>query len=371
MRIALVLPHIYAHPALLKSTIFAPVHLALSLAEELKKLGHEVTIFSPGQISDKIPNETLDLKLLEAELAKEQCSLTELAHKNPLAFVSMSRELISELTAKAFAAAKSGAFDLIHIFLCESEIPLYFAAVADVPTVFTHHDPYNFYRGYRVRFPRVKNLNYVAISDQQRQSAPSGLNFVGTVYNGLDTAAYKFSPNADDHFAFLGRIVRNKGCHHAIAACVATGSKLKIAGKHYDTAADPASYWSKYIEPHLDQPGIEYVGFLQPGKAVNEFLASAKALLFPVEWDEPFGMVMIEAMAAGTPVIAFDRGAARELIVDGVTGFIVKDVKEMQEAMQKIDQIDRSACRTHVEKNFSSQKMASGYAKIYQQVTSY
>lgn len=367
MRIGILLPHVFAQQSLLDKVIFAPVHLAVNLADTLS-IEHHVVLFSPGELDTKAVNITVDMALLNEEVKKESCTFSQLIIKNPLAFVSLSRQVQAELTAKAFEMANNDELDIVHVFMCESEIPLYFSDLVDIPVVFTHHDPYNFYRKYRVTFPKRKNLNYVSISLNQRNTAPKGTKFVGNVYNGVDLSKFRFVKKSGEYYSSLGRIIRNKGIHTAIAACQNTSSVLRIAGKHYSSEKTGDDYWEKYVKPHIDSENIFYDGFISDQKDRSEFLGGAKAMLFPIEWSEPFGMVVVESLACGTPVIAFDSGPVRELIEDGKTGFVVKTLAQMEEAMQKIDQIDRKYCRKSVEERFTVDVMSHGYEEVYKKL---
>lgn len=368
MRIGILLPHVFAQQHLLKSVIFAPVDLAVGLADSLSK-EHEVFLFTPGLIYTQARNINVDLSLIESELEREGCSLPELIRGNPMAFASLARSVQAELTAMAFEYANSGRLDVLHIFMCESEVPLYFSNLVNVPVVFTHHDPYNFYRRYRANFPKLKNLNYVSITQAQRKTAPKDLNFIANVYNGIDLDRFKFGDGMGGYFCNLGRIVRNKGNHIAIDVCKKLGVNFKFAGKYYTGEQNEGEdYWSKHIKPNVDDNQIEYVGFINTDKQRSEFLGNARAMLFPIEWEEPFGLVVIEAMACGTPVIAFDKGAMKELIDDGKTGFIVKNQKQMEEAVREVDSIDRRVCRKRVKSHFTLQKMVAGYLDVYNRV---
>ena len=364
-RIGILITHIFAQEYLKDKIIFAPIHLAVQLADGLVTHDNDVYFFTPGQINTKAKNITTDLSLLNSELKNEGCSLPEFAVNNPLAFVSVARQIQAEITKKAFEYANNGKIDALIVYMCEDEIPLYFASFVKVPVFFVHHDPFNFYRKYRVRFPRLSNLNYISLSYAQRKTAPKGLNFVANIYNGIDIAKYRYNPCGGEYFAFLGRIIQNKGVHTAINVCRETNIKLKIAGKHYSNNDDKeGSYWEKYVKPYIDGVNIEYIGFLKPPAQTSEFLSKAKALLFPVTWDEPFGMVMIESLASGTPVIAFNNGAVPEIIEDGKNGYIVKNEKEMKKAMQKIDKIDRKYCRQSVLEKFTIERMVLEYDKL-------
>jgi len=369
MKIALVVPHIFAQQKILERTIFAPIHLALDLADELSKK-HEVFLFTPGKVKTKAKNINVDLSHLNAEIKLTKQTLSTFITENPLSFISIARQIHTELTVKAFEYANSNKVDIVHVYMCEDETPLYFANFVKKPILFTHHDPYNFYRKYRTRFPILKNLNYISISLAQRQTAPEGMNFIANIRNGVKMADYKFVQTPDDYFASLGRIVRVKGVHNAIDACKKANVPLRIAGKYYvDSQIPEESYWDKFVKPHIDNKKVFYDKFLQPPKETSRFLGHAKALLFPVEWDEPFGMVMIEALACGTPVIAYPNGAVPEIIKNGENGFLVNSVDEMTEAIKKIDSIDRAYCRKSVESRFSIEMMVNEYEKVYEKLS--
>lgn len=370
MRIGILVPHLFAQDSILDRVIFAPIHLAIDLADSLSK-DHEVFLFTPGKVKTKATNINTDLTYLNQELETQGCNLEELIVQTPLAFVSLARQVNTQLTAEAFDFANSGKLDLLHVFMCEDESPLYYAGLLKIPMLFTHHDPYNFYRKYRARFPLLKKLNYISISLAQRKTAPHGLNFSANVYNGVNLRDYDYKETPDDYFAFLGRIVQVKGCHDAIQACKEAGAKLRIAGKYYKDATEAGEdYWSKYIQPQIDNSQVFYEGFLKPPVETSKLLGKAKALLFPSQWDEPFGMVAIEALACGTPVIAYRCGAIEEIIENGKNGFIVENVDEMKTAMLKVDCISRKYCRASVEKKFTVEKMAEDYLKAYTKVCS-
>ncbi|HEQ65342.1 MAG TPA: glycosyltransferase family 4 protein [bacterium] len=373
MRIGFLIPHLFAQNKILDETIFAPVTLARNLIEELSNLGAHVTLYTPFPL-DSSATENINIKTdsLEKELNLNKCTLEELIVENPLAFVSIARQINTEITAKAFTDANENRIDILHVYLTEDETPLYFADLIQKPLLFTNHDPYNFYRKYRVRFPHLKNLKYISISKFQQSTAPKNLNFVANIYNGVKIDDYPFNDKPNDYFCTIGRIIKNKGVHHAIEAVRESNEKLRIAGKYYSDEKDPEeNYWAKYIAPEIDNKSIYYEGFLKPPHETAQFLGNAKALLFPIEWAEPFGMVMIESMACGTPVIAFDCGPVREIIKDGVTGFIVKNSKEMSEAMRRIESINRKACRDHVIKNFSVKRMAKEHLDLYRKIYQY
>lgn len=369
MKIGVLIPHLFAQDALKDKVIFAPLSLAEKLINGLVNRGHNVEVFTPGKLTTKASNKNVDLSLIENELKLSECTLPQFIVQNPVGFITMSRQVHTELTVEALQYLKKGKIDLLHVYMCEDENPLYFSQLVDKPVIFTHHDPFNYYRKYRVRFPKLKNLNYVSISYAQRKTAPAGMNFCENIYNGVDEQDYDFNENPEDYFASLGRIVQNKGVHIAIECCRKLEVELRIAGKHYSNSDDKdGGYWEKYIEPNIDNKSIKYVGFLKPPKATNDFLKNAKALLFPIEWDEPFGLVMIEALMSGTPVIAFDNGSVREIIEHEKNGFIVKTKQEMIKAMKNIDLINRKYCRESVIPKFTIKTMVDKYENLYLQM---
>jgi glycosyltransferase involved in cell wall biosynthesis len=206
-----------------------------------------------------------------------------------------------------------------------------------------------------------KKPNLITISNSQRKNFPK-INYLAMVYNGVDLKEFPFSEKAKDYFIFMAAIGEHKNPKDAILAAKKSGGKLILAG---GKVREP--YFSKEIKPRLDGKIIKYVGEVS-GKERTTLLRNAKALLFPIRWQEPFGLVMIEAMACGTPVIAYPNGAVPEIVKDGETGFIVKNANGMEKAIKKIELIDRRKCRERVAKFFTVEKMVEKYEKIAYQV---
>lgn len=200
----------------------------------------------------------------------------------------------------------------------------------------------------------------VAISDQQRRSLPN-VNVVGRVYNGIDLQELPLSRRRGADLLFLGRFHPNKGADLAIEVARRLGRRLVIAAPA--PPDDQRDWFEQRIRPHL-HGGIEWIGPVE-GETKAQVLGSAAATLLPIRWDEPFGLVMIESMACGTPPIAIRRGAAPEIIVDGVTGYLVQDTDEMTLAVEKASTIDSLACRKHVEASFSADRMVEAYLRLY------
>ena len=207
-------------------------------------------------------------------------------------------------------------------------------------------------------FPEMK---LVSISDSQRAPVPRA-NFIGTVYHGMPLDLLTFDPNGGDYLAFIGRISPEKRPDRAIEIAERTGMKLKIAAK-----VDPAdkAYFTEIIEPLLGNPLVEFVGEIGEA-AKQEFLGGARALLFPIDWPEPFGLVMIEAMAAGTPVIAWPNGSVPEVIEHGRSGFIVENIDQAVDAVDAAGRLPRAGVRAAFEERFSVERMARDYVELYE-----
>ncbi len=376
MRIGLVVPHIFLHKDILPNVIFSPGKLALDLAEGLQALGAEVTLFSPGPADTKIRNITADLSLFEEELAGRGDTYLDLLKKHPLTFVSLARQVQAEVIAKAFTMANDGELDIVHVYTNEEDIALPFAALCDKPVVFTHHDPFSFLIKYKNVFPKYKHLNWISLSMTQRSGMPAGTNWVANIYHGLDENA--FQPNYQpqgSYIAYLGRVIESKGVHLAIAAAKQAGLKLKIAGKHY-AGHGKDEYWQEKILPQLGD-SIEYVGFIKSDTEKQDFLGNADALIVPSTFDEPFGMVLIEALACGTPVIGLDSGAIPEVIQDGKTGLLAQKssdeattINNLAAAMGKVSTIKRQACRRSFDAQFTLKRMCQEHAELYERISS-
>lgn len=395
MKIGIVVPHIFMHRDILPHVIFAPGKLAITLADGLQTLGNEVHLFTPGPVRTEANNITADLTTFQQELAERGDSYIDLLKKHPLTFISLARQVQSELIAKAYEMANHNELDIVHIYTNEEDIALPFAAFCKKPVVFTHHDPFNFLTKYRHVFPKYRHYPWISISIAQRNGMPKGTNWVANIYHGIDKDAYR--PNyrpKDDYVAYIGRIIKPKGLHLAIQALRLYNAnnnqhlKLLVAGKHY-AGHKKDSYWKEFIEPELQNTDIEYIGFISDPPDKQQFISNARALLVPSTFEEPFGMVLIEALACATPVIGLDSGAISEIIKHGVTGFVVSKttVKEkglnnyhieldndatarsISEAMAKIHTINRKRCRIDFEERFTSQQMCSDHLETYSMLT--
>lgn len=388
MRIGIVVPHIFMHRDILPGVIFSPAPLALGLAKGLQARGADVTLFSPGPVATTAKNITADLSYFEQELAGRGDTYLELLKKHPFTFVTLARQVQSELIARAFAMANGGELDVVHIYTNEEDIALPFAALCRKPVVFTHHDPFNFLVKYKNVFPKYAGLNWISVSRAQRSGMPEGTNWVANIYHGIEPDLFTPSDtHPGDYVAYLGRIIESKGVHLAIQAVKTynqmTGQrlKLKIAGKHYSGHRKDI-YWQERVYPLIDGDEIEYVGFIKTTPEKQALLGGAAALLVPSTFEEPFGMVMIEALACATPVIGLDSGAISEVIAHGKTGFVIPKTQlpgtgkpdetaiadGFADALKQLANIDRDACRQDFEARFTLMRMCDEHLSLYERL---
>lgn len=253
---------------------------------------------------------------------------------------------------------KAAEFDIIHSHF--TLLSSFYSNLVKTPTVCSIHSPIT--EDLKPIIEQFKNNRYISFSLSQRKQFPE-LNWVANIYHGIDTNLFAYNEEPEDYFLYIGRITEEKGIHYAIEAAKAAGVKLLIAGRTYATEG----YWHKHLEPHIDGKNVRYVGEANLERKI-ELYRNAKGLLFPTQYDEVFGLVMIEAMSCGTPVIGWNKGSVPEVVQDGETGYVVNSVEEMTEAIKKIDKISRKACRERVERLFSVEKMVQGYLKVYHRI---
>ncbi|MBV9839957.1 MAG: glycosyltransferase family 4 protein [Sphingomonadaceae bacterium] len=263
-----------------------------------------------------------------------------------------------EMLHIAHCFERAHAFDIIH---SQADfMPLGWSRMTQTPLVTTIHG----FSGPRIlpAFERYQHdTHYVAISDADR--AP-GLRYAATIHHGIPLEDFPFDPVGSDALLFFGRIHPDKGPAHAIRAAHAVGRKLLMAGIIHDEG-----YHAREVQPHIDGEQVRYIGPVG-GADRTHALGSAYALLHLIDFDEPFGLSVIEAMACGTPVIAVRRGSMPELIVDGVTGFLIDRPEDAPAAIARIPEIDRAACRAHVAKHFTLETMADRYIVLYERILS-
>ena len=312
------------------------------LTDALVQLGHEVTLFASAEA------QTL------AALAPVRDQAIRL---DP---APLKSDLAAHLHQLAEVRRRADEFDVIHFHTDMIQFPMFEGlAQKTLTTLHGRLDLKDLAEVYR-RWPQFP---LVSISDDQRRPLPFA-NWAATVHHGMSTDLYRFSPRAQGYLAFLGRISPEKRPDRAIAIATAAGRPLRIAAK-VDNA--DRAYFEEVIEPLMANPLVEFVGEIGDG-AKSAFLGGAEALLFPIDWPEPFGLVMIEAMACGTPVIAWDNGSVREVVEPGLTGFIVRSEAEAAEAVARIGELDRGAIRARFEARFSATAMARRYLQIYERL---
>jgi len=249
-------------------------------------------------------------------------------------------------------------FDLIHNHF--DYLPLTYTCMTKTPVVTTIHG----FSSPKI-LPVYKKYNkktfYVAISDAYK--CPQ-LDYIATIHHGIDLNRFTFRPDHGKYLIFFGRIHPDKGTKECIEVARQTGMKLIIAGIIQDQ-----DYFDSHIKPNLDDDRIIYIGSVGPKKR-NELLGGAFTLLHPINFDEPFGLSVVEAMACGTPVIAFNRGSMPEIIANGITGFLVNNLDEMVKAVIKVKQLDRYHCRKLIEERFSVDRMVQDYIEVYEKIIS-
>ena len=311
------------------------------LTEELVRAGHDVTLFASG---DSVTNARLIASCERSLRKNERC-------KDPVAREVLLVDHVIEYVNE---------FDLIHFHTGYLHFPV--CRYLTVPHVTTLHGRLDLPDLIPV-FDRFRNEPLISISDAQRQPLPWA-NWQETIYHGLPKDLFTFQPQQGDYLAFLGRISPEKRVDRAIEIAKRVSMPLKIAAK-VDRA--DRRYFKREIEPLLAESDAEWVGEISDQQK-NEFLGNAYALLFPIDWPEPFGLVMIEAMACGTPIIAYDCGSVPEVMEDGVTGFIVRNQDDAAKGVERIRNLERSRCREVFETRFAADRMASDYVDVYKRL---
>jgi glycosyltransferase involved in cell wall biosynthesis len=311
------------------------------LTEELVAMGHEVTLFASGDSktsAELVPGCKRALRL------DPDC-------RDPLAHHMVMMDQV---------AKQRDRFDVFHFHI--DYLHFLLSRLSKLPQLTTLHG--------RLDLPELQcvyktfdDMRVVSISDAQRAPLTCA-NWIGTVLHGLPPDELPFTASPSDYFAFIGRVSPEKRVDRAIEIATTLGVKLKIAAK-VDRA--DKEYHDREIVPLLDNPLIEFIGEIaQEDKAA--FLGNARALLFPIDWPEPFGLVMIEAMACGTPVVAFRNGSVPEVIDDGISGFIVDDMKQAIRASARVDQLSRAQVREVFERRFTARRMAEDYLDLYRRI---
>jgi len=337
--------------------IYAPMMIAQAVAEGLTKRGHKVYFFAPKGSKLKVTKMISDaLEPLHGISGKRDLKILSGSSTGGVETEKIFNLWDQYLISLIYQKAIEKKIDILHIHPIDRALA-FGLAFKKIPVVYTLHDPIYPWRRDLFRMFQSKNQYYVSISDAQRKPAPN-LNWIETVYNGLDLKLFPFSAKPRNNYLFLGRLLPTKGVAEAIMAVRKAKQLLIIAG-----IPNKGYYWEKKIKPFLGKD-IKYIGNV-PYEKTYKYYGQAKALLCPIQWEEPFGLTFIEAMACGTPVIAFNRGSVPEVIKDKKVGFIVNSIGEMAVAIKKINKISRRDCRAWVEKKFSLEKMVDDYEKVF------
>ncbi len=310
------------------------------LVDELVVMGHDVTLFAAGSCHTKA---SLCAFLDEAPTEHMGETLYDALH-----------------VGQAFREIARGGFDVVHDhsgFLGPA-----FAGLIEVPLVHTLHGPFTpdtkiFYSAFK------DSCFYVAISSNQMMSCPQ-LNYLGVVPNAVDLDKHRYLGVKDDYLVCVSRICEDKGTVNAIGLAREHGMRIVLAGK-IDPGRDQ-EYFNKYLLPHIDGEQVIYAGEVSQGEKVR-IVSHARAFIFPIQWDEPFGLVMVESLACGTPVLATSCGAVPEVVEHGVTGFLADSPEGLAPYLDRIDELDPLICRRKAEERFSPQIMAQSYLEIYEQ----
>lgn len=311
------------------------------LTEELINQGHDVTLFASG---DSITNANVVSHVQEALRLNP-------AVKDPIAHHIVQLQDIIE---------RANEFDVIHFHTDYLHFP--FSALLRTPHVTTLHGRLDI-PDLKYVYDRFPKQPVISISNSQRLPLPQA-NWIGTVYHGLPMNLYSLGAGDGDYVAFIGRISPEKRPDRAIEIARRAGIKIKIAAK-VDKADEV--YYEQEIRPLIEQAHVEFIGEIGEDRK-NEFLGRAKALLFPIDWPEPFGMVMIESMACGTPVIAYPHGSVPEVIADNVNGFIVHSLGAAIAALENVEKLDRRTVRKYFEEHFSAATMAKRYVQLFEKL---
>jgi glycosyltransferase involved in cell wall biosynthesis len=311
------------------------------LADGLVEAGHDVTLFASGDSHTK-------------------AKLSYVYKEAPSQWIGRSHW---ELNHALACYSDADQFDVVSDHTGMVGVAL--SGLVKTPVVHTVHGPMDGEPG--VMYERlaglIPNLHLISLSMNQRRPKLD-LPWLANCPNALDLSVYPCKPHTGDYLLFLGRMSADKGCHRAIAVAMERELPLKIAGKMQEPRE--RAYFQEFVEPHLGVHGIEYLGEVSHGKKV-ELLQDARATLFPIDWEEPFGLVMIESMACGTPVLATNRGAVPEVIEHGRSGIIVDHYRQMGEALEQADALDPLECRHYVEERFSPERMVDDYVRAYRE----
>ncbi len=358
MKIAMMVRSFLATPAP-NDIAYSPATIAQSLADGLHENGLEVTFFGPEGTNLLCSIETCGIRPLFTTMTDFDGLVSSsdmfVDYMFGLTDLRMAREILER--------AKDGEFDCVVFHHFESVIPLA-SLFPTVPIVFILHDEMDDKRRDMLELHSSRNQYFISISDNQRRTIPD-LNYAATVYNGIDIDAFKYAPKAENYLMFSGRITPAKGVKEAVQIAIQSKNRLLIAG---NLSKQDYWYFDEHIKPYLDDK-VLFLGMLGRDQLVK-YYQKAKAVLMPIQWEEPFGLSMVEANACGAPVIAFRRGSVPEVVKDGKTGYIVDNSAEMILAIEKLGTLKRKDCHDHARTNFSRELMVKNYETVLADIVS-
>ncbi len=387
MRVGILVPSVYMYKGAFRKRVSAPMELSLVLSDNLVKQGIEVYYFSAPDIPTKAQVISPDTSLLEDKLVIDYQQDMNPNTYEAVSFYETKKYFELEVTEKAYDFARKNKVDILHVYHAFGNLAHYFTELLNIPTVYTLHVfPPSTNTLDHWRYKRFQNQNFIAISNSQKRGFHATIprmNIIDTIYHGVELQKFQFSEKTDEHLIIIGRLIPQKGLDIAMQIAVRASINLKVV-THLTSITEKSEYYQKKILPFLSNQNIQMFNLPDQVEKVN-LLQHAKAFLFPLQWNEPFGITMIEAMACGTPVIAYNRGSVAEIVRDGVTGFIIdpddedrpgkgtwiikkQGIDGLIEAVKRIGEIDRKACRRHVEENFTVEKMVEGYENVYRKV---
>jgi len=315
--------------------------MVFQVSEGLKRRGHDVELFASGDSKISVPLHSV----------VERATLDD-----PDMTVYLDKEYETRNTWNLYRQADR--FDLVHAHW--PTLAPYFTTFTKTPTALTYHyiEPH-LHQHYRANFP---NLHPICISHAQARML--GEPDLPVVYNGLDLDAIPFNDAPEDFFVIVGRLVPNKGISDAIRVARKAGVRLVIVGRVSTYLPWSKVYFEEEVRPHIDGDRVTWIEQLSNEETL-QLVARARGFIFPLQWDEPFGLTVAEAMAVGTPVLTYPKGSMPELVEDGVSGFLVESEDEMARAVSRIGGLDRRDCRRRVEENFTLERMLDGYERVF------
>ncbi len=376
MKIGILSPSIYMYQKKYRNRIYAPGKLAVALADSLVNAGEDVIFFTAQDVETLAHVVHIDDELLDENLYLDSQQDLPVNAREIVSLYERKKYFELSVTSLAYEYASQGKVDILHVYNSLGNLAHYFVKRSTVPTVFTIHNPVPAKDTLEHwRYNKFKDQSFLSISDFQKKAFEKefpGIHLVKTIYHGVEIEQYT-QDVTHEYYAFIGRATPEKGLDIAINACINTQTQLQIA-TWFNDVVKQGQYYREKLLPNLTASGIGSVGTLD-SDSKKIFLSKAKALILPIQWNEPFGMVMIEAFERGTPVIAYNRGSVSEIVTSGKTGFIVDPSEQEAGISHAIGQLERLTdveylqmrlnCRKEAEIRFNIRMMAQNHIKVY------